>query len=336
MDWYFGNDVDYLVVPKDWEPLDRLLSLDSWSLLGITAPESFASSNKCAVKGTNSTEEGFYFNVNRDLSAHDGVHSSNSSIFGGLREGSLQQTLPHEWSDYQLNDLARIDQTDDIFLNSFFEEDKTGTESESFSYSPETEYDISSHTRRKLAPVVNVSVPSEQYSMHGHVGDETSLEESVLQELERVMAQLTDRTRICFRDGLYRLAENSKQHAVNQSHNGVFISEKPPSSTIHDETYRLVKTEVTESETNTIDRAIANLMSNTMDSNAQDFPAEASAGFKPEASETRGSFIYSLDASQTPPYFPCPTSLTRDTEVPNFGQDSLLTMRNMHTDRFLK
>uniref|UniRef100_A0A5B6YJI7 Uncharacterized protein n=1 Tax=Davidia involucrata TaxID=16924 RepID=A0A5B6YJI7_DAVIN len=116
MDWYFGNDVDYLVVPKDWEPLDRLLSLDSWSLLGITAPESFASSNKCAVKGTNSTEEGFYFNVNRDLSAHDGVHSSNSSIFGGLREGSLQQTLPHEWSDYQLNDLARIDQTDDIFL----------------------------------------------------------------------------------------------------------------------------------------------------------------------------------------------------------------------------
>ncbi|GKD20554.1 LNK3-like protein isoform X2, partial [Tanacetum coccineum] len=40
---------------------------------------------------------------------------------------------------------------------------------------------------------------------------ENTMEESVLNDLERVTAQFTDKTRICFRDALYRLAESSKQ-----------------------------------------------------------------------------------------------------------------------------
>lgn len=58
--------------------------------------------------------------------------------------------------------------------------------------------------QKDLAPVkaslVNVLVPSEHDSMIGLVDEETSLQQSALQELEMVMAQLNDKTRICFRD----------------------------------------------------------------------------------------------------------------------------------------
>ncbi|KAA8537349.1 hypothetical protein F0562_026964 [Nyssa sinensis] len=371
MDCYFGSDVDDLVFPKDQEPLDRLMSMDSWSYLGITGPEYLAFLNKFPVKGTNSTAEGFNLKANMDGSAHGGLHISNSSNRGGSLESSLQQTLPHDQPDYQLDDIEGIDQMDDIFLSSLVEEDMTGVENfYEFSYSPDTQYGMmtadslladmnlgsqcmSSHLcgigsskylkahafspskgwemgevatlgpnfcdprhkdgLRGKALVAKMSVPSEQNSVNGHVGDKTSLEESVLQELESVMTQLTEKTRICFRDALYRLAENSKQHAENQSQNRDLILEEPPPSTVHDETFRLVKTEATESETNTIDRAIANLMFNKMNSNARDLAAEASVNCKPETIETRGPFNYCLDAP------PCHTSLAGDAEVPTYG-----------------
>uniref|UniRef100_A0A5B6YKC3 Protein LNK3 n=1 Tax=Davidia involucrata TaxID=16924 RepID=A0A5B6YKC3_DAVIN len=377
MEWYFGSDVEDLVVPKDQDPSDKLLSMDSWSQLGITGAECFAFSNKRPVKGKNSTEEGFNFKVNMDVSAHSGLHSSNSSICGGsLEEGYLQQTFPHEYD--QLDDQDGIDQMNDIFLSSLFEEEMIGVENlcEFFSYSPDTQYGVmtadslladmnlgsqcmSSHLcgigsskylkthafspskgwemgdvatlcpnfcdlrhkdiLRGKALVAKVSVPSEQNSMNGHVGEETSMEESVLQELESVMSQLTEKTRICFRDALYRLAENSKQHAANQSQNRDLVLEKPPPLTVHDETFRSGKTKATESETNAIDRAIANLMFSKTDSSARDFPTEeASVSFKPEAIATRGPFNYSLDAPHIP-YCPHPTSLTGDAEVPTFG-----------------
>ncbi|KAF9595626.1 hypothetical protein IFM89_001499 [Coptis chinensis] len=45
----------------------------------------------------------------------------------------------------------------------------------------------------------------------GQLDEETSMEENALQELEVAMTQLTQETRICFRDALYRLARSSEQ-----------------------------------------------------------------------------------------------------------------------------
>uniref|UniRef100_A0A6N2MI46 Protein LNK3 n=1 Tax=Salix viminalis TaxID=40686 RepID=A0A6N2MI46_SALVM len=85
--------------------------------------------------------------------------------------------------------------------------------------------------QRDLAPVkaslVNGLVPSEHDSMIGLVDEETSLQQSALQDLEMVMAQLNDKTRICFRDALYRLASNSKQHPIKQDQNGDLSMETP-------------------------------------------------------------------------------------------------------------
>uniref|UniRef100_A0A6N2K993 Uncharacterized protein n=1 Tax=Salix viminalis TaxID=40686 RepID=A0A6N2K993_SALVM len=45
-----------------------------------------------------------------------------------------------------------------------------------------------------------------------------------------VLAQLNDKTRICFRDGLYRLASYSRQHIVKRNQNGDLYMEKPCTS----------------------------------------------------------------------------------------------------------
>lgn len=100
-------------------------------------------------------------------------------------------------------------------------------------------------------------VPSEHDSTIGPVDDETS-QQSALHELEMVLAQvqhnilralffnkknqiliiflclnffqLNDKTRICFRDGLYRLASYSRQHIVKRNQNGDLYMETPCTS----------------------------------------------------------------------------------------------------------
>ncbi|XP_034921208.1 protein LNK3 [Populus alba] len=128
------------------------------------------------------------------------------------------------------------------------------------------------------ASLVNVLVPSEHDSMIGLVDEETSLQQSALQELEMVMAQLNDKTRICFRDALYRLASNSKQHPIKQDQNGDLSMETP--GTGEDEKMGSGGKTTIEMETNAIDRAIANLMFCKMDLNIRDFPVSAPVNSK--------------------------------------------------------
>ncbi|KAG4148422.1 hypothetical protein ERO13_D05G284500v2 [Gossypium hirsutum] len=113
----------------------------------------------------------------------------------------------------------------------------------------------------------------EDITANGLVSKGISLEESVLKELETVTAQLSDKTRICFRDAFYRLAKNSKQNpvALNQQGN-LHVRTHSPKWTISEEKIRSGKKETTESETNTIDRTIANLTFDKMDMNVRDFP----------------------------------------------------------------
>ncbi|KAI9400789.1 hypothetical protein POPTR_001G031800v4 [Populus trichocarpa] len=136
--------------------------------------------------------------------------------------------------------------------------------------------------QKDLAPVkaslVNVLVPSEHDGMIGLVDEETSLQQSTLQELEMVMAQLNDKTRICFRDALYRLASNSKQHPIEQDQNGDLSMETP--GTGEDEKMGSGGKTTVEMETNAIDRAIANLMFSKMDLNIRDFPVSAPVNSK--------------------------------------------------------
>ncbi|GFS29671.1 hypothetical protein Acr_00g0007750 [Actinidia rufa] len=132
--------------------------------------------------------------------------------------------------------------------------------------------------------------------MNGHVNDESSLEVSVLHELERAMDQFSEKTRICFRDALYRLAQNTEEHMVDRSQNGDLIPDKLPQLTVRDETLRLENTKTVESKTNAIDRAVANLLFSKTDceGGAQDLPAEANL--------TSGQYNYNMRQPQSPHY----------------------------------
>ncbi|KAM0064767.1 putative LNK family protein [Helianthus debilis subsp. tardiflorus] len=94
---------------------------------------------------------------------------------------------------------------------------------------------------------------STTYQMPKYTSNENSMEAFVLNDLERVTAQFTDKTRICFRDAFYRLAESSKQ-PFNSCQNG------ESSMISDDDTLRAGETEDAESKTNVIDRAVANLI----------------------------------------------------------------------------
>ncbi|KAK3022564.1 hypothetical protein RJ639_047542, partial [Escallonia herrerae] len=302
MEWYFGSDSDDLVVPKDQEPLDRLPSPDSWSQWGITTSGS-------SVSKKNFSGKRFYDEVGMDTADYEREHSSNSSMSLGLGNGPLQwNTFSHEQQDYQLNDLARSDQMDDIFLSSLLEEDMTSTDNlhGSSTYSLKSNYNMTS-SDNLLADMMLDSqyMPSYTYgkgsSKHlktrefspsqewdneedatcspsiedcmNSMDVETSIEESVLKNLERVTAKLTKNTRTCFRDALYRLAENSKQQTANLNRNGAYLLDHPVM--FDGEILRSEKTAARESKTNAIDRTIAHLMFNEMDFRAQDLPQEA-------------------------------------------------------------
>ena len=123
MDWYFGNGTEDLVFPKGQELADRLPSPESWSKWGLTAPGNFESFNKCLVTDANLTHEELRSNgklcneAEFKSSADVKDPSCCSSICGGLSDESLNQApLSHSLPDFQLDDFARFEQMDDIFL----------------------------------------------------------------------------------------------------------------------------------------------------------------------------------------------------------------------------
>ncbi|KAF2300848.1 hypothetical protein GH714_017787 [Hevea brasiliensis] len=246
-----------------------------------------------------------------ESSAHDDKDQSSSSIGGGI---SSEESIHHQTAlscdqqlDYQLDGLAGFQQMDDLFLSSLME-DPLGTENihSSFCFEPELQ--------NYMEPVIKVLAPSEHKNMNEHEDEETSLEESVLQELEMVMAQLTEKTRICFRDAFYRLAKNSRQHVVTHNQNGN-LSMGTTAWTGQEEKIRPGGKKTMELETNTIDRAIANLMFNKMDLNVRDFPVSALASSRMESLKATRSSIYSSNQQQIHD-FPHGPNFSSDTQVP--------------------
>ncbi|PON98736.1 hypothetical protein TorRG33x02_053510 [Trema orientale] len=180
------------------------------------------------------------------------------------------------------------------------------------------------------APSIEASVASEHSSMNKQIDEETSFEEAVLQELKMVMNQLTEKTRISFRDALYRLANNSKQHHMRQNKDGELSVENPSLWALDTETRSGTK-RATEAETNIIDRAIANLMFNKKDFNIRDLPEASSSNSEEEiGGVTEPSSDYQSYTSQIH-HSNGHQILPDDAEVPILGQMYPCLMENMRT-----
>ncbi|XP_024983617.1 protein LNK3-like isoform X2 [Cynara cardunculus var. scolymus] len=292
MEWYFGNEVEDLVVPKDYEQPEMISSPESWSQWGINAfgGSDFPKKNYNSNANANMTREeltfnggkNFYTSIDMDDSNNGRQKSNNSSMNQGLYNngGSL---LWNDQADFQqfTEEEARINHMDDLFF-SLLEEDPTKDSTEShdntmldnnvniFKGEMVSSQNVGSHgqnTGSSKYLKTHAFSPSNDWSNEvstpyempeQYTNDENSMEESVLKDLERVTALFTDKTRICFRDAFYRLAESSKQ-SVNSCQDG------EPMMTSNDDTLRSGETEVSESKTNVIDRAVASLMFNKFD-----------------------------------------------------------------------
>ncbi|GAV76533.1 hypothetical protein CFOL_v3_20006 [Cephalotus follicularis] len=303
MEWYFRSGIDDFVFPKDQDLPDRLPSPKSWSAWGIRLPENFVTHKKCFDGSTsmnweelNFNGEIFYDEDNVETSIHNIDQCSDTSSCGRI---SQQTAISWGQPDYQRHDIARIEPMDDIFLNSLLDDVTTA-------FSPSVSWEegeisasqyITGNLEQKDFPPVETPLskslhPSEQNNLNGPVCEDRSLEESVLQDLEMVMTKLTDETRICFRDAFYRLA---KQHSVTQ--NRALDIEFPPLSwTGHGEKNRFGTEKATELETNTIDRAIANLVFNKIDVKGREIPVEVSMKTKQKAISSRGPTYSSAES----------------------------------------
>ncbi|CAH1440251.1 unnamed protein product [Lactuca virosa] len=286
MEWYFGNEVEDLVVPKDYEQQEMISSGENWSQWGMNA---FGGSS-FPKKNINMTREeltfnggkNFYTSIDMADSDNERQKSNTSSMSQGLYNngGSL---LWNDQADFQQfeEEEARINHMDDIFFSSLLEEDPTKDSTEEHdnmildnNVSMFEDNMVNSHVGNHGQSIgsskylkTHAFSPSSDWGnrevsttcqMPKYTSDENLTEESVLKDLERVTSQFNDKTRICFRDAFYRLAESSKQ-SLNSCQDGELML------TSNDDTMRVVEPEASESKTNVIDRAVANLMFNKFD-----------------------------------------------------------------------
>ncbi|XP_043720845.1 protein LNK3-like [Telopea speciosissima] len=174
-------------------------------------------------------------------------------------------------------------------------------------------------------PVVPCLIPAELNSPHKvdrHLSAGGSLEESVLQELEVAMAQLTKSIRLCFRDALYRLAKGSEQsHIVSQARSGEITQEKHSLSTVHYKTPRFGRVNPTDYQTNAIDWTIAKLMFEKMDCDTHGISSAASVNLSKETVMTDASPNYGLNRTPVPLYPRC-SLLPHDAGVSMLGGEN--------------
>ncbi|KAJ0808526.1 putative LNK family protein [Helianthus annuus] len=252
MEWYFSNEVEDVVVPKDYEEAQMISSPESWSQWGMTGSK----------KNLNSmTGEELTFNGGKNF-YNETSTSNNSSIY--INGGSL---LWNDEADFQqfVEEEARINHMDDIFFSSLLEEnDPTGphdlgNDANIFEGEMVNSEYVGSHGQSSKYLKTHAFSPSTDwgnsevsttYQMPKEYTSNENMEESVLSNLERVTSQFTDRTRICFRDAFYRLAESSKQ-SLNSCQDG-----ESTMTSIDDSS----RAGGAESKTNAIDRTVASLV----------------------------------------------------------------------------
>ncbi|KAI5595997.1 hypothetical protein POPTR_003G193800v4 [Populus trichocarpa] len=145
MEWYSDDCIDDFEVPKDQEVYDRLPSPESWSKWCTDASESHEFSNQSLPMDSKLTEEELKFNgeiLNNEVeSFYNGEdQSSGSRTSRGFSEDSFpQNALSCDQSDYQLDDLAGIEQLDEIFFSLLEDQPTNENLHGSFCFSPEAE-----------------------------------------------------------------------------------------------------------------------------------------------------------------------------------------------------
>ncbi|KAK7314124.1 hypothetical protein VNO77_39335 [Canavalia gladiata] len=372
MDWYYGCGTNDFVVPKDQDFLDTYPSPDSWSRWGIISEsESFNSPQKCLIMDTeepevefNFIDESFNNEIEFDPSPYDKDQCSYSSVCGGLPEASFQQTAlscDHQ-PKYRLQDLSSFEHMDDIFLykqlykhepvmawDSVLEDFPCDENLHKSFFYPENQCsNISGGLQKDIEASefvpcyldskdclnverVKVLDPFEQFDGDETMHEQLSLEESTLLDLEMTIAQFTEKTRVCFRDALYRLARNTKRHVLEDLDKDVNLHQAKP-GTVYSETMRSEAKKPMESETNSVDRAVANLMFNKMEINILDLPLTTVVHLKQEVIGSKGlegKSSKALDVAHKSNY-PHPQKVLGDAEVPRFGPSDLHEATESH------
>ncbi|KAF8075688.1 hypothetical protein N665_1072s0015 [Sinapis alba] len=254
MDCYTGRNFEELVVPSYQETSPSNGMWGGWSM---NSPE------KCF------DYDGF--NGEGLLYSQMGMRTSEEE-----EEEESKRSNPF-YGASSLHDFEGIEQMDDIFLSSILE-DVPGSDDVQNSIGSSSMYGGSEvpmfhcHAMTLKEESAPFTI-SDQNMLDSHYGDdELSSEELVLQDLQRASEKLTDETRKCFRDTFYRLARNSQEKLDSDSTNsGEFHMQASRYDDYGDNT-RLSREEEIESETNSIDRAVANLTYNQMESNISNFP----------------------------------------------------------------
>ncbi|BAT92738.1 hypothetical protein LR48_Vigan05g088600 [Vigna angularis] len=336
MDWYYGSGVgvnDYLI-PRDQDLLDRHPSPEYWSNWEISANEGCNSAKQFFIMDF--FEERFNNQIELEPSLHDKDQSRSSNVCARLREQSFQQTaLSSDPPNFQLQDLPRFELMNDSFLDSV-PEDLQCVDVEnlhkSINISPEnqcsstpgtlqkettdSEY-VSSNSGSKDCPVreappAKVLDPFEQCSRDDGMHEQSSLDEFILKDLEMVIGQFTERTRLCFRDALYRLARNTEQHheMLDQNEDPNILKPRPHRD--HNDITRCQDKKSMELATNNIDRIIASLMFKSMEFNIHD-PALTPSATSSESlnKEEKSCYSYSQE-------------LLTNAQIPRFGPSNQL------------
>ncbi|XP_010491297.1 PREDICTED: protein LNK4-like isoform X2 [Camelina sativa] len=260
MDRYSRRNLEDLVVPNYQETSDSYPSPDMWgtTTTGWNMNSSAAVAEKCFD----------YDVINNGFSG--GLYSQMEMGTCEQVEEETKRLKASGCFDRSLHDFDEIQQMDDMFFSiledvpgngnfhSFKESDNSNTTTSSSAYLDNTDgrevpmFHYNWETCQDMPLMEEAPMNLCEENM-----EEASAEEVVLQDLQRATEKLTDDTRKCFRDTFYRLAKNSQQKS--DSNLEEFFEDRTSSNTA-------------ELETNSMDRAIANLTFNKMESNMRNMP----------------------------------------------------------------
>lgn len=320
---YYGDRGSEVAVLKE---KSRLPILERWKHWGENAATSF---DLPIYEGD--------LNLMNDVEVScmvDQTEISWPQVQGVLEESSLYWTTLLNNQDYQPNDLSGKNEK---FMNSLLEDDVH--DSEHFPLyglaRSHGSYSMGNNLTNDMSSYEDLNLEDFPYSLHWEkkqsdspqcitlvgnvkapqqVCDQPSVEETVLHEFGTAMQKMTDESRLCFRDALYRLASNSENQLSNQRQYG---DKLPPSgklftTALTDHMLGSTADEVCKSRTNTIDRAVADLMFNKAYRNYNSHPELALT--------TKAHCGNNLKNSLAPHFQHFTGSTPEDAVVPTYGQ----------------
>ncbi|CAH8361936.1 unnamed protein product [Eruca vesicaria subsp. sativa] len=277
MDCYTRRNFEDLVVPNYQDTSSETYqSNNMWGGWNMNSPEA---TQKCFDYNGFNGEALLYTQMGMRPTSEEEEESKRSKAFYGGAPS--------------LHDFEGIEQMDDIFLSSILED---GPGSDGDAHRASSSYNsvgsssmygggevpmFQCHDMSLKEEVpFTISDMSEENMLDSHYVDDELSSEVVLQDLQRASEKLNDVTRKCFRDTFYRLARNSQEKLDSDSTNSQEFNMHTNSEEFnmqasrydYGDNTRLSREEEIESETNSIDRAVANLTYNKMESNISNFP----------------------------------------------------------------